>query len=300
VIWVTGASGYIGRSLCAALVARHHDHIAFARSAPAGSNSAQILHHGDLTLEKFKAAQDAYGPPTKVFHLAGGSTVGNSLARPALDFESNVGTSLSLFEFIRTRAPNAVITLASSAAVYGSGHTQPIPTDTICLPDSPYGFHKYILECLATSYSKNFGLNIRTVRLFSVYGEGLRKQLLWDICNRLKRGVTHLQLEGTGEEQRDFCHISLVLEHLLAAAESSVPGNFISNCATGNGITVREIATKLVSFWDAGIPVTFSGKGRTGDPAYLVGIPESQCQTSISLDQGLQQFVDWHKRDVRD
>ena len=52
------------------------------------------------------------------------------------------------------------------------------------------------------------------LRLFSVYGEGLEKQLLWDACNKLSSG--NRTFFGTGEETRDFMHVSDVAKYVIS------------------------------------------------------------------------------------
>ena len=87
--------------------------------------------------------------------------------------------------------------MVSSAAVYGPGHEGPIGEDARLDPASPYGCHKLVMELLCRSYARSFGVSIVLLRLFSVYGEGLQKQLLWDLCSKLARNRCG-QLGGLG------------------------------------------------------------------------------------------------------
>ena len=63
-------------------------------------------------------------------------------------------------------------------------------------------------ELLCESYARNFGLQTATVRWFSVYGPELRKQLLWDLCHRFKGRPATLEIGGTGNETRDWIHVT--------------------------------------------------------------------------------------------
>ncbi|TDA81588.1 SDR family oxidoreductase, partial [Halomonas marinisediminis] len=72
-------------------------------------------------------------------------------------------------------------------------------------PMSPYGFSKLSAELLAQEYSQCFGVNSISVRPFSLYGPGLKKQLLWDACNKFSKGIG--EFFGTGEEVRDWLHV---------------------------------------------------------------------------------------------
>src|SRR6202012_4896575 len=104
--------------------------------------------------------------------------------------------------------------VASSAAVYGAQHAGPIAEQDALVPMSPYGQHKLMMEQLCRSYAMTFGIRSTVVRLFSVYGASLRKQLLWDVCSRLHRGERSLMLGGTGREIRDWIHVRDVVRLL--------------------------------------------------------------------------------------
>src|SRR5690606_6906754 len=109
----------------------------------------------------------------------------------------NVETTAELLEWIRQESPTSKIVVASSAAIYGNKTKGPISEDLDSSPFSVYGYNKSIMEKLCQSYGYNYNLKILISRIFSVYGIGLRRQLLWDICNKLKENSGVLNLAGT-------------------------------------------------------------------------------------------------------
>ena len=147
------------------------------------------------------AAGSDKGLPDLVFHLAGGSAVGPSLNAPFEDFMRTTGTTARLLEWLRTHSPRSKLIVASSAAVYGDTHGAPADETRPPSPVSPYGFHKLMMEQLCQEYSQVFGLETAVLRMFSVYGEGLRKQLLWDCGVKLmaqrRSDRTRRQRRGT-------------------------------------------------------------------------------------------------------
>ena len=140
--------------------------------------------------------------------------MGASIANPYEDFTRTVATTAELLEWMRLGARNARLVSVSSAAVYGAGHTGPIREEQALLPFSPYGYHKLMMENLCLSYAANYGLAVTVVRLFSVYGSWLKKQVLWDMCSSLASGTRQLVLGGTGEELRDWTDIRDVVRAL--------------------------------------------------------------------------------------
>ncbi|MEQ1531739.1 MAG: SDR family oxidoreductase, partial [Methylococcales bacterium] len=232
---------------------------------------------------------------------AGGSSVGPSLFAPEEDFRRSVLSAAELLEWARLAAPDVRLVLASSAAVYGAGHNQAIREKDALAPYSPYGYHKRIAEELFESYGKNFGLNVAIVRLFSVYGPELKKQLLWDACGKLLRDSTRLLLGGSGNELRDWFHISDAVELLSMVTEQANHDGFLVNGGTGVAISVRQVAEKLCAAWGMDTQLEFSGKSRQGDPQYLVA-DVTQATTigfvpKMAWQDGMTDYVSWFKRE---
>ena len=189
--------------------------------------------------------------------------------------------------------------MASSAAVYGANHSEPIAESAFCEPFSPYGFHKRMAELALESYARNFGVRVGVVRLFSVYGPELRKQLLWDLCNRLAAGVSELTLGGEGTELRDWLHVEDAARVLLLALNNASEECFIVNGGTGLATSVREIAEGLCESWGDQVPVCFTGVSRSGDPKFLVADVERLSELGAVPQRlwrdGLVEYVNWYK-----
>ena len=221
-LWITGARGFIGRHLLGHLVAQggHQvyglGHGSWPGAGPASDGLAD-WRNGEVGHANLDALAASHGLPDGVFHLAGGSAVGPSFQQPAEDFRRSVLAAGELAEWLRLRAPQCALVMASSAAVYGAGHEGPIAESAACRPFSPYGSHKRMVELLLQSYAHNFGLRVAVVRFFSVYGPGLRKQLLWDACSRLAQAPDSLALGGQGSELRDWLHVQDAAALLQAA-----------------------------------------------------------------------------------
>ena len=301
---ITGARGFVGRHLARSLQNKG------IRVCGLGHGIWTELEreewgldywlNGDVTKRNLEIIQEAVGKPDVAFHLAGGSSVGPSMQAPEEDFRRSVLSASELLEWTRLSAPDASLVLASSAAVYGSGHTDAISESALLSPYSPYGAHKRMAEELFESYSNNFGLNVSVVRLFSVYGTELRKQLLWDVCCRLTNDATHLELGGSGHEMRDWFHISDAANLLQLVAAQEKDGVLIVNGGTGNAVTVRQVAEQLCAAWGEGTQLSFSGKGRAGDPQYLVADTERAAElgfvSNTKWEEGLKDYVAWFKR----
>jgi UDP-glucose 4-epimerase len=168
-----------------------------------------------------------------------------------------------------------------------------------------YGTHKLMMEELCRSYAANFGLKVALPRLFSVYGPWLKKQLLWDLCNKIVSN-RKIELGGTGDERRDWVDVRDVtcgLEKLENFSSVDAP---VVNLASGKATTVREVTTILVEKWIAAggssRRVDFSGRSRPGDPFSLIADVQRMgamgIMQGISIDQGIADYVTWFRTQI--
>lgn len=305
-ILVTGAHGFIGQHLVRLLAARGHTVYGLGHGAwpePEARRCGMACWiNGDIVPTNLRRLQEAVGTPDHVVHLAGGSSVGTAIAHPREDFFRTVATTAELLDWMRADAPQARLLAVSSAAVYGAGHEGPIAEGATLTPFSPYGHHKRIMEELCRSYAACFGARIAIARLFSVYGAGLTKQLLWDSCSRLAAGADPLPLGGSGDELRDWTEVRDVARALALLLDQPDTGVPVFNVGTGIATPVREVARGLVQAWAeagrAAVGVTFSGQSRPGDPFSLVAAPGRLAELGFtwewSLRRGLDDYVRWY------
>lgn len=303
-MWVTGANGFIGRHLVRESASSGHAVHGVGHGAldPADARALglQTWINGEVDAANLSALAAAHGLPSRVFHLAGGSSVGLSIERPFEDFSRTVASTARLLEWLRSFAPESRLIVVSSAAVYGADHTGPIPESAALAPMSPYGHHKLMMEQLCQSYVQSFGIRCMVVRLFSVYGPNLRKQLLWDICSRLRSEPRTLDLGGTGAEIRDWTDVRDVVRLLTRVAEEAWQGNFdVINGGSGRGVSVAGIADGLIRHWQSSTVVHFSGVARPGDPTSLLAdnrrVLDMNFDWHIPPERGLADYVEWFR-----
>ncbi len=302
--FVTGAAGFVGGHLTKRLFENNclvggigHGEL----SPPAASERGMSAWmNGEVTRANLDKLAQQCGLPDYIFHLAGGSSVAASMSAPCTDFEKTCCSTSELLEWVRVHSPHSKMLFVSSAAVYGNKHSSHIAEHCLLAPYSVYGVNKRIAETLFESYTENYGLNAAIVRLFSVYGPGLRKQLLWDICTKLCRNSGLLELGGTGGEMRDWIHVQDAVDVMLSAIEIASNKVQIINGGTGIGTNVDSIA-RLVSraFTGKEAKIEFSGARRAGDPDYLVADIQQlrqlgKCEFRDVAD-GLHEFVSWYK-----
>ena len=247
----------------------------------------------DVTLETLRQYAEE---PAVIVHCAGGGSVSFSIDDPVADFERTVVSTAHVLEYVRTSAPTCRVVYPSSASVYGTVETVPIKEDFLAAPISQYGTHKLMAEQMVTSYARQFGTHAAIVRLFSVYGCGLRKQLLWDACGKFAKQETLFM--GTGDEVRDWLHVEDASALLFAAAEHASPQCPTANGGSGQGATVREVLFHLGSIFQ--MEPRFSGAQRPGDPSRFIadikGASAWGWNSTRQWAEGVEEYAAWWKR----
>lgn len=226
--------------------------------------------------------------PELVVHCAGPASVPASFADPDADRRGSV----EVLEHLLSRIEDARLVLLSSAAVYGDPEILPVSEDAPRQPISPYGRNR--LEC--EQLARESGTPTAVARVFSAYGDGLRRQVLWDIC-RQALAAGPVELAGTGAESRDFVHVSDVAAAVLRIAEQASFGGEAYNVASGNETTIAALAEILVAALGVDADIRFSGERRVGDPvrwrADLARIQGLGFEPRCALEDGAAAYARW-------
>jgi len=298
-ILVTGAYGFIGRYVARAyhvagfyVVGIGHGTWSEREARAWGMDE---WHEADVHTDSLQSyAQDC----ETIIHCAGSGSVGFSLMHPMKDFERTVWTTHYVLEYIRVFSPKTRFLYPSSAAVYGSQQKLPLSPELPLHPISPYGVHKKIVEELCAMYARQYGLSIAVLRLFSVYGEGLKKQLLWDACGKLSRG--QVDFLGTGEETRDWIHVTDVARAFLFAGEKASAACPIFNVASGSAVKIADVLDSLFQAYGASARPFFGGEVNVGNPDHYEADVETITRwgwrPTVSLEKGIADYVRWYRQ----
>ena len=301
-ILITGCNGFIGNHLVKFYKAKKYMIYGIDISLKYADCDNVNYYKFDLESENISELYKSINPDYFI-HCAGNASVGISVDHPELDFEKNVGVLYKTLSALKRAEIKSKFIFLSSAAVYGNPSILPISEISPTLPVSPYGLHKKICEDICEYYREMHSMEITVVRIFSAYGEGLRKQLLWDIYNKYKH-FGYIELFGTGHETRDFIHIDDLIQSIDIILNSK-DVDFIYNIANGEETSIKQIseiyATSLAISNDK---VSFNGKIKVGDPlnwrADITRLKKLGYKQSVDLREGLKNYIDWVKKIVRE
>lgn len=301
-VLVTGGAGFIGSHLVEHLVDQGATVrvIDTLRSGQA-ENLARVadrIQLQDLDVREINWAEWLKEYPNDViFHFAANAYVPPSVEQPAFDYELNFAATFRLLEALRITHWPGTLVYASSAAVYGNAPRIPISEEDPTVPVSPYGVGKLAAERYVDVFSKLYNLKAASVRLFSAYGPRQRKQVVYDLMEKIRRTPDEIFIHGDGTQVRDFGYVEdMALAAAVVAEHGALQGE-VYNVGAGRGCTIRELAEHLCQLMDAQPKLVFSGTVRPGDPEKLVvaiNRLESLGYTPrFTLVDGLQRTVDW-------
>ncbi len=248
---VTGAAGFIGSHLSAALL-------------DSGATVTGIDCFTDYYASSAEGSEPGDAERTPGIHLhrggaAGRSTSGRlSLESPMYftwpaqagvrkswgrDFDvytrNNVEATQRLLEAL-VGMPIQKYVYASSSSVYGDHVPLPMREDAYLQPLSPYGVSKLAAEHLGHLYWANYGVPAVSLRYFTVYGPSQRPDMGFQRFLTAVRDGTPITVYGDGEQTRDFTFVSDIVAANLAAAAQGRPGS-VYNIGGGSRVTLNHV-----------------------------------------------------------
>lgn len=229
-------------------------------------------------------------------NCSGAASVPDSIIHPYRDFLLNTANVMAMLDAIRLYAPNCRFINMSSAAVYGNPKCLPVTEDQQIAPMSPYGQHKAMAENILRYFSAEYGLKTCSLRIFSAFGVGLRKQIFWDMNSKMT-GSSEAVFWGKGDESRDFIHACDIAKVVGLCVQNADFNGEAINVANGVQTTVREAVALFARLKNYKGKVIFNGKVREGDPRYWEAdirvIKSWGYYPAVSLEQGLKEYILW-------
>lgn len=302
---VTGCAGFIGSHLTEALLERGDEVVGLDAFTDYYERDVKERHLGRAhEHEAFRLIEsdlvEVELPPLLegvdgIFHLAAQPGVRSSWG---FGFDvyvhNNIRATQRLFE--AASAGQVRVAFASSSSVYGDADRYPTLEDDPRTPFSPYGITKLACEELARVYTRSFGLDVVTLRYFTVYGPRQRPDMAFARIVRALASRSPFLILGSGEQSRDFTYVTDAVAGTLAAF--SRPRNGETYNVGGGSETTLLHAIRLLE-QHAGMTLETRFKEAAAGDVRRTAADTSRLrdatgwEPSVSLSQGLAaQFDD--------
>lgn len=241
---VTGGAGFIGTHLSNTLVEAGHqvrvlDDLSFGDASKLNSKIEFIQGNIQNLADCEKAVKGVDG----IFHLAAFSRSGPSFDMPFECHESNALGTLNVLAAARKQGVKRLV-YSGSSTFYGNHPGVQNEKDAGDFLNY-YGLTKHVGELYVQQYVRNFGLEANILRYFNVYGPGQPSTgayaLVVGIFLNKYRNKETLEIHGSGEQRRDFIHVSDIVQANIKAMETQHVGE-IFNVGSGINYSVNELA----------------------------------------------------------
>ena len=193
-----------------------------------------------------------------VIHLASNPDIARAMTDPAIDFDQGTLLTHHVAEAAR-RSGAGLVLYASGSGVYGDlGYAEAAEDHGPLIPVSTYGASKLAGEALFASYSAMFGITARAFRFGNVVGPRQTHGVGFDFIRRLLDDPRRLRILGDGRQSKSYIHVDDVVEAVLHVAHLATGPYAVFNVATGDYVTVTEIAELAMEV--VGLPVGMYGE----------------------------------------
>mgnify|MGYP003685492051 CR=1 FL=1 len=297
-ILITGSSGYIAKNIAIKLKKKNFLIYGIGRGKWTKKDYKKWGYidqiNGRLTkknLSKYNFKFDF------IIHCAGSGIVG---LRKKKDFNNNVKSTISLLNFIRKTQNKPKIIFMSSYSIYGNNFKDSISEKFVTKPVSIYAINKKKAENLLLNFSKKYTADLMILRIASLYGEGLKKQLIYDACLKISKGLNNFF--GTGREKRDFIHISDLVNIVLYFCKKGFSNSNIVNCGSGRGRKIKDVLKLISKDFKMKNKIIFNKKKLNTNPINLISNIKQLKRIGVKPNKnfkiGVKQYVKWFKKNI--
>ncbi len=310
-VLVTGGAGFIGSHLVDHLLARRERVIVldnlndYYNPAQKRANIVEHLKNPNYTLIEGDLRDavcvnrlfEEYRP-ARVAHLAAMAGVRYSIERASLYTDVNVQGTINMLEAARKHGVENFIN-ASTSSVYGATEHTPFTEDQPCdQPLAPYPATKRAAEMLAYAFHNMFGMNITSVRFFTVYGPRVRPDMMafmvMDAIVKDKEVVVY----NNGELYRDWTFVDDIIQGVVAALDKPL-GSEVINIGRGEPVRLADFVEIIEELTGKEARIKHLPAPASEPPITFASVDKARrllgYQPHTSVPQGLKHTWDWYR-----
>jgi UDP-glucose 4-epimerase len=285
--FIVGGAGFIGGHLVDRLLAAPHVTAVTVFDNFSSGREWHLSNHRDdprLTVQRenvrnLDALRDAMMGHDTVVHLASNPDIARAVTEPRVDFDDGTLLTFNVLEAMREAGTDRIM-YASGSGVYGDlGELEINEDHGPLVPVSTYGASKLAGEVMISAYCAMFDMSTCVFRFANVVGPRQTHGVGFDFLRKLRENPHRLEILGDGNQSKSYIHVDDVLSAVLLAHDATKERFRVYNVATGDYITVREIAdlaAKCAGLDPSSVQYVFTG----GDRGWKGDVPVMRLNSS--------------------
>lgn len=295
---VLGGAGFLGSTLCMALMKKNEKVIVFDRCLPNDYKKITGIEWIEGDFSDKEELLSVMNGCDRIYHLISSTTPSESNADPVHDCRSNVISTLHLLEAIRISEVRKILFISSGGTIYGVPGKIPINEETATNPICAYGIGKLAIEKYLSLYYLLYGIEYIALRVSNPYGE--RQKLYGNqgavgvFLGKALKGEK-IPIWGDGKIIRDYIHADDVARAMISAMESDIKADVI-NIGSGMGKNLLDIISYLEKYLDKNIDIEYLDPRIVDVPVNILDISKAKeklgWSPQISLENGIKRMIE--------
>lgn len=294
-IVIFGGNGFIGKHLVKFLKKQKKNKIFFYGNKSYSIKGSNLVKYNMSNFENIIKRNK----PNVVFFLSGNSYPNNTIDDDIYDFKSNNFVLQELLAALKKTSYKYLFFYSSSIAVYGSiKQNKSINEKNFLNPKSSYGISKLVAEKQIEYFSKKVKFNSIILRLSSIYGPGLRRQIIYDIIKGMLINKK-MFLKGSINDSRQFLYVKDCVKIFNYLINKKHKKFTIFNIASGKKIKIFKITNLIKDILQKKIEIKFLDKLKSPllpELSNLKLIKKIGKINFTSFEKGLLETIDWIKK----
>jgi len=304
-VLVTGGAGFLGSHLCEKLLSLGHDVICLDNYyTGTRANIRHLLSNPYFELIRHDVTVPILLEVDQIYNLACPASPVHYQQDPVKTIRTNIQGAINMLDLALNTG--ARILQASTSEVYGDpeihpqtenywGHVNPIG------PRSCYDEGKRCAETLFFDYFRQYGVDIKVVRIFNTYGPRMDIEDGRVISNFINQALHNrdITLYGDGMQTRSFCYVSDLIEALVLMMDSATGFSGPVNLGNPQEVTIRDIAQEIIKITDSCSGMVFcplpTDDPRQRRPDITLAQSVLGWNPVVGLNEGLQRSVQWFR-----
>tara|TARA_Y100000590_G_scaffold297566_1_gene335364 strand:- start:1381 stop:2352 length:972 start_codon:yes stop_codon:yes gene_type:complete len=312
-ILVTGAAGFLGSHLTEKLVEKGHDVKAFVHYDPNNnwgwlekSKYKKNIEFVVGDIRDFDSVYSSIKGVDEVFHLAALIGIPYSYVSPLAYIKTNIEGTYNVIQSAKQLGTKNIM-ITSTSETYGSAQYVPMDEDHPKVGQSPYSATKIGADNLALSFYRSFGLPIKIVRPFNIYGpRQSARAIIPTIVSQILNGLKKIKL-GNLNVKRDLTFVKDTVSGFIEISKQKKFNGDTVNIGMNKEVSIKELVGKISKILGKKIAIISDKKRLRPSKSEVNRLlcnnsklkKNTKWKPKYNLDQGLKETIEWMKENKK-